>query len=1255
MRAVWLLFAAPLAWSLPTRIFFEPNHGQTRPDVQFLGRAGGVTVFVTSDSASFVLNARKAPVPGRQKRHEPVPETVVRMTWEGGSTPSLEPLERESGVSHYFPSKDSRSWRTHIPRYRRMKLKGIYPGIDLVFYSNGSQLEYDLVAAPGANPSVIRLRYDGMSSLRRDGGDLVLDTRLGEFRQRKPRVFQEIAGRPVEVAADYKVRDGGVQFELARYDRSRPLVIDPVLIFSTFLGGAGTDSGNDVATDASGASYVAGETRSANFPVLTPVQPLMGGAVTAFVTKINAAGTAIEWSTYFGSDTRAFGVAVDPAQNVYITGTVDGSVPAVGAFQSASGGGVDGFVAKLLPNGSGIVYSGFLGGSSVDAPAEIRVDEAGNAYVAGITDSLNYPIVNAAQSQGAPAAFVTKILAAGNQIGYSARLFYAEAAFTPVALAIDTNGAAYLAGGASTTNAIPAASGFQTTGAGGTDGFLVRYNPHTAGNVAIGYGTYFGGAGDDYATGVAVREGQIVVSGATNSTNFPTRSAFQTAAQGGFDAFMVRFTPFALLMSTCLGGSSDDYALRAGIAPNREAYVAGRTASTSFPVTFGSLSRGSAVDVFFTRFPENGGATLAYSTYLGGRQDDFLYGMAVDNSSIAHLSGETTSADFPLSRPLQDLRGPGDAYLTRLSPCVNFALAPTVQAVDAAGGSLTATITGDANCTWNAAVSAPWLTITSALSGTGPGNISYTVAQNTGPARSAVLSAAGVGVTVNQASGLPGGTGGFAPPVITAPPPDVVIGVSAVTFMWQQVAGADLYDLRVFNRVTGGVVFSGNVSGGASTTTAITFPDGIYTFVIRACQGGAADFRCGAFSTRNFGVSVPFPQGAPSIQQPQSGVRLTTSVQPFSWTGVAGATRYEMLLEDVAAGIREYQVATPDLNTVYSIRSSNSYRVRVKACSAACGSWSAPILFSAQIPAVPTVAPNIPSPPQVTDGNRVSVNFGTVPNADFYKVQIIQSNSGPGGGALTVAAGIVTAEPAVLLAPAGLASVLVGGCNGNGCGPNSRAVQVGVPGPNPAVPALSAPVSGTTVDGPTVTFTWNRVPGDDGANTVYRLYVQDQRRQSAALDVLTSQNFYGALVLAEGTRYDALVIANPGPNQVVGPAVGFNVRGNSAAAPTLVQPTHNSVLSNAATGGNVLLAWSPVPGASLYQYYVGTPGQVAAVVTGVTPGLQIHVPLGPINGQTTQFSAIARACRPEQVCSPDAETGWGPWSTGSGTNFAIVP
>jgi hypothetical protein len=359
-------------------------------------------------------------------------------------------------------------------------------------------------------------------------------------------------------------------------------------------------------------------------------------------------------------------------------------------------------------------------------------------------------------------------------------------------------------------------------------------------------------------------------------------------------------------------------------------------------------------------------------------------------------------------------------------------------------------------------------------------------------------------------------------------------------------------------------------------------------------------------------------------------------------------------LTDVTAGLIDYQITTQDAtSTIYSLHSTTHYQMKVRACQIGCGPWSTAVDFSVALPSVPSSAPVI-SNATVSGGNSLAASWSAVSHADLYQIQVVQPNTGPGGSALTVAAQQISATSVTLPVPVGQASVIVAGCNGDGCGPNSSPVGINPAGPNPSAPNLGTPLGGSQVTGPTVIFSWNRIPGDTGSNTIYRLYVQDESRSTAALDVYTTSSFYGANFKAEGTRYDALVFANPGPSQVAGPAQPFIVHGQSGTGPTMTVPGYASTVPH----GNVGVAWTPVPGAGLYQYYVARVGTSVAF-QGVTPGLRVQVPLAAVNNVPTAYSAVTRACLTGSNCQASSNTGWGPWSGDPGgggpTNFNISP
>jgi uncharacterized repeat protein (TIGR03803 family) len=502
------------------------------------------------------------------------------------------------------------------------------------------------------------------------------------------------------------------------------------------------------------------------------------------------------------------------------------------------------------------------------------------------------------------------------------------------------------------------------------------------------------------------------------------------------------------------------------------------------------------------------------------------------------------------------------------------------------------------------------------------------------------------------------GSAGLGTPTITAPTASQTVIVTGVGFTWTAVASATAYDIRVFNGTTGALLFSGSLQGAGSTSTLVTLDSGSYRFAVRACAGGLASTQCGSYASVAFSVSPAAPSGAPTVTFPAAGANLTQSTQTLAWTSVtpnpllSGLT-YELLLSNLTNGTTALQITVPSpaTSTIFTMPGAQ-YELKVRACQAACGPWSTPVNFSVTLPSIPASAPVISSC-TISGGNSLTCNWGSVANADTYQVLVVQPPpAGPGGGALTAAAVQVSATTVTLPVPPGPATVLISACNGDGCGPYAT-TPIDVAGLNPAAPNLGTPMAGTVVSGPTVLFTWNRIPGDNGSNTTYRLFVQDLSRQQTALDIYTTSNFYGAYFKAEGARYDALVIANPGPSQIVGPAQGFNVAGLSATAPTMVSPAHNSTVPS----GNVQLGWSPVPGATLYEYFVAVLGQPDATARGVTPGLLTQVPLTG-TGLGTVYSGIVRACPLGATCVAGIDSGWGPWSNAGGpgvTNFTVIP
>jgi hypothetical protein len=309
--------------------------------------------------------------------------------------------------ANYLLGADRAAWRMNVPTYARVKYENAYPGIDLVFYGSQWQLEYDLIIAPGADPSVIRLEFDGSRQLALDAkGDLVLHTNSGMLELRRPLVYQQVAETRHVIPSSYILHGRNqVSFQIPSYDSGKPLIIDPVLVYSSFLGGSGAENGQfltAIAVDSNGDAYVTGSTESLNFPGVNALQPAFGGSSDAYVARIGSSGSSLVYCTYLGGSDidRGMDIAVDSAGNAYLTGrTQSSNFPTVSPFQRALAGTEDAFMVKLAADGSRLLYSTYLGGSGVDYGMGVAVDLAGSAYMSGSTASSNLPVSNAFQSR----------------------------------------------------------------------------------------------------------------------------------------------------------------------------------------------------------------------------------------------------------------------------------------------------------------------------------------------------------------------------------------------------------------------------------------------------------------------------------------------------------------------------------------------------------------------------------------------------------------------------------------------------------------------------------------------------------------------------------------------------------------------------------------------------------------------------------------------------------------------------------------
>jgi hypothetical protein len=655
---------------------FEINQGQTDSQVAFFSRTSDYSLFLTPTEAVLTLRKSKpasanktAPVrfAERTRKHNDPEMYALRMRFVGANpSPEINGIEEIPGKSNYFIGNDPNKWRAGVSHFSKVKYEKIYPGIDVVYYGNQRQLEYDFVLEPGADLNQIRLAFAGPDSIRIDQeGDLVLSTKGGDVKQHKPLVYQEVDGSRKEIAGSYVMRtNGNIGFEIGNYDSNLPLVIDPTLAYSTFLGGSSNDFGQGIAVDAIGNAYVVGWTGSTDFPTTAGAFDIShNGVDDVFVAKLNPSGSSLLFSTFIGGSGNdiGLGIAIDAAGNSYLTGKTDSpEYPTTpGAFQTLlNGTGNDVFVTKLDLGGA-LVYSTLLGGSGAsDTGAGIAVDGSGSVSVTGVTDSSDFPISFGAfdtSFDGGNEAFVTKLDPSGSALVYSTFLGGTSNSDMGNGIAVDGAGNAYVAGTTDSSDFPTTPGAFQTSNAGGFDAFIAKLNP----SGSLAYSTLLGDVNTEDGWGIAVdASGSAYVTGDTSSPGFPTSpGAFDTSHnRGGGDVFVTKFDPTGstLVYSTFLGGSDGDSAYGIAIDQSGNAYVTGFSFAAAleedpnFPTTpdaFSSSNRSNKA--FFAKLSASGSA-LVYSTFLGGASfNGPVYGIAVLPSGTAYLVGTTTSPDFP--------------------------------------------------------------------------------------------------------------------------------------------------------------------------------------------------------------------------------------------------------------------------------------------------------------------------------------------------------------------------------------------------------------------------------------------------------------------------------------------------------------------------------------------------------------------------------------------------------------------------------
>jgi hypothetical protein len=692
------------SFNLP--LSFESNLGQANPQYDYVARAKGYTVSLAPTEMVVVFNC--------MSQEDLLPNHKLALKFLGANKQSSVSAENHlPGKVNYLYSRDSSKQYTNISTHSRVRYTNIYPGIDIVYYGKQQQLEYDFIVGPGSSSDQIVFDVMGASSLHLENSDLVATVNNRSLRFEKPVIYQELKGRRVPISGGYVLKGKNrVGFGIGDYDHQRSLIIDPVLRYSSFLGGTGAEWGNNVKVDESGNVWLTGFTTSPEFP-RTDGSMLKGG-FDVFVSKFNSTGSTLLLSTIIGgtgSDT-GLSLALD-ASGVYVSGiTSSQDYPTTaGAFQTSANANQTGFVTKLNPSGSTILYSTYFGGTGgLGYGIRIALDSASDIYIAGSTNSAQLPTTpNAFQKMitppgvpGAGDAFVAKLHPAG---GGQSDLVYSSYLGGNLddgiaRIAVDDQGMVYLAGVTASTDFPTTLDALQPLPGStdlaqrslNTDAFLVKMDLRQSGAAGLLYSTYIGGTAEENIGGLALDNGRnVYLTGRSSSTNFTTtRNALQRQPGGKKDAYVLKINTSrvglaGLIYSTYLGGSEDENSFGSGIAVDSvgNAYLTGDTRSTNLPITVGAFqpSIGGVSDVFsapggdaFIAKLNSAGTALVYFTYLGGADGDGAGTIAIDSNNNAYVSGYTFSQNFPLTpNARQTIQGGSfDSFLARVENPSSF-------------------------------------------------------------------------------------------------------------------------------------------------------------------------------------------------------------------------------------------------------------------------------------------------------------------------------------------------------------------------------------------------------------------------------------------------------------------------------------------------------------------------------------------------------------------------------------------------------
>ncbi len=868
--------------SLP--LSFMPSTAQ---GTSFQARGLEGTLYFSTDMVAFALPAGDEGQAG----------TTLRIEFDGANpNVAIEPENPLPGIINSFIGSDPARWLTDVPTYGGLNYRNLYPGVDLHYEGQDGALKGTYTAAPGADVAAVAWHYSGAKTVGLDSetGDLQIGLLNGDtLIEKSPVVWQSIAGQEIPVQARYLLGDDmHLRFDFGSYDPAYPMIIDPTTQYSTYIGGSGVDSAWGVAVDNNGYAYISGRTESADFPATAgALDPSFGGTSDIFVTKINtreSGASSLVWTTYLGGsqDEGEGEVAIDASGNVYVTGgtvSSDDFPVTANAFQPHMDGCCisDGFLSKLNPSGSSLLYSTYLGGSFADTSMGVAADAAGNAYVTGLTNSMDFPVTtsayNATNAQFHSAAFLSKIntLASG-----AASLVYStyfggasDANFVSRSMALDANGGVYLTGRTYASDFPVTANAFQTARQGDTDAFVAHLDTTQSGTASLVYSTYLGGSGmeDYYEDGAVATNGAgiVYVTGDTTSTHFPTLNAYDASFGGDIsDAFLTALDTKAsghnaLLYSTYLGGAGIDQAWGLALVGQGVVAVSGQSQSADFPLRYSIHKPSDGYQGAFVsqiNTARSGDSSLLNSTFLA-RQGSGFDGIAVDSSGTAYVAGQTALNDFPVTNGFQSAYGGDtDAFLFVLAyPAQGNPLAAPTLLTPSDSGNVSA---NGVTLSWNAVPGAvhynlafgssnPPLTTAAVVTGTRytfpsplPAVISYWRVQ--------AVDASGQVSDWSDVRSLTLISPPNAMPVLT------YFTTTTPTLTWNPVIGAVGYAIEVSDQPNFKVLrYSDDTIPADSLSTTITapLPSGTYYWRVRSSLGGG---KWSAYSAaQSFMVNAP--------------------------------------------------------------------------------------------------------------------------------------------------------------------------------------------------------------------------------------------------------------------------------------------------------------------------------------------------------------------------------------------------------------